>query len=244
MAGRRPLLSRSVNGLSIGGLALLLALASSGCGGRDSKPPAAGVTTPAGVSPKPTEPATTAVARLASVARAGDCSARDKLIDPDTPVSERLCRGILAGLNPVVPPQVKTYGSGAVAKDFDGGHTVLALDDDGRFKFVISFSSPKLPTAPIKNADESMSRVVGAIRRDSCEDLLPFSLGKGKKYCAGSPIRQLHTALDRAYTASPKLLGGDGRYAFYGLKVKPYYFTLVFLASKNGSWFFVTSARA
>src|SRR4051812_6870242 len=101
--------------------------------------------------------------------------------------------------------------------------------------FVIAFSKPDLPTAPLKNADESMSRVVGAIRRDSCEDLLPFSLGKGKKYCAGSPIRQLHTALDRAYTASPKLLGGDGRYAFYGLKVKPYYFTLVFLASKNGS---------
>src|SRR3954469_25497572 len=239
MAGCRPLLSRSVNSISIGGLALVLALAGAGCGGGESKSPAAGVTTPAGVSPKPTEPATTAVARLASAARAGDCSARDKLFDPDTPVSERLCRGILAGLNPVVPPQVKTYGSGVVAKNFDGGQTILALDHDGRFKFVIAFSKPDLPTAPLKNADESMSRVVGAIRRDSCEDLLPFSLGKGKKYCAGTPIRQLHTALDRAYTASPKLLGGDGRYAFYGLKVKPYYFTLVFLASSNGQFFFV-----
>jgi hypothetical protein len=243
MAGRRPLLSRSVNGISIGGLALVLALAVAGCGGGESKSPAAAVTTPAGVTPKPAEPAATAVARLASAARAGDCSTRDELFDPDVPVTERLCRGILAGLNPVVPPQVKTYGSGAVAKDFDGGHTVLALDDDGRFKFVISFSSPKLPTAPIKNADESMSRVVGAIRRDSCEDLLPYSLGKGKKYCAGSPIRQLHAALDRAYTASPKLLGGDGRFVFYGLKVKPDYFTLVFLASTNGQFFFVTSAR-
>ena len=154
---------------------------------------------------------------------------------------------LLPDIEPALPPEVKTYGSGAVVRNADGGSTILALDSDRRFKFVTSFADPDPPTSPLKDADESMSRVIGAIRRDSCPDIttwsLTFSNLRGKRFCGARPIRELHAALDREYTASPTALGGDGTFAFYGLWVKPHYFTLVFLASEKGPYWFVTSVR-
>jgi hypothetical protein len=239
-------------------LLLVMLAALAGCGGddgTDSTPAKASssattaqsptTTTPASVAPKPAERAEEAVARLAKAAQADDCSHPADLFPSDAKVGAGLCHHVLEGLAVALPPEVKTYGSGAVVQNADnGGSTLLALDNDRRFKFLVAFFNPHLPKAPAKNADEVMSRVVGAIRRDSCDDLLEFALGRGQKFCAQKPIRQLHAALDRAYTASPKALGGDGSFAFYGLRVKDDYFTIVFLAAKNGSYYFVTSQRA
>jgi hypothetical protein len=236
-------------------LVLLGAIALAGCGsdGGDktattstpAKPPA---TTPARGTPRPAEPAELAVARLAKARRAGDCSAPAKLFGHPE-ITPKDCKRLLPTINLVLPPDVKTYGSGAVATDTDGGKAILALDSDRRFKYVTSFSPSYLAKAPAKNADEVMSAVVSAIRSGDCHQITTYSLtysngGSGKQFCALEPVRQLHAALNRAYTASPTRLGGDGTFVFYGLKVKPHYFTLLFLASKNGSFYFVTSARA
>jgi hypothetical protein len=205
-------------------------------------------TTPASAGLRPAEPAEKAVARIAKAAQAGDCSAPGELFGAHSGITPKICKRLIPTVSPVVPPEVKTYGSGAVGKSTDGGSFILALDSDRRFKWVTSFGDPRLPKAPLKNADEVMAAVVSAIRRDSCPEITQFSLtysngGSGKKFCALRPVRQLHAALDRAPSASPKPLGGDGTFAFYGLKVKPHYYTLIFFASKNGSYFFVTSMR-
>jgi hypothetical protein len=260
MAGRGPLGSRSVNGISIGGLALLMAVLPLGCGGGDdgksqtggqraatTTAPQRAATTRAHVGPRPAEPAELEVTRLARAAQSGDCSALDEIFPKESGMTPKICRSLLPTIEPALPPQVKTYGSGAVVTNRDGGTSILALDSDRRFKFVTSFSGQG-PKAPVKNADDSMSYIVGAIRRGDCPVINRFSLTfdniRGKKFCATQAIRQLHAALDRDYTASPSALGGDGSFASYGLDVKPHYFTLVFLATENGAYVFVTSARA
>jgi hypothetical protein len=192
---------------------------------------------------RPAEPAELEVARLARAVRSDDCSAPDELFIGPTG-SPRLCHRLLPRIGPKLPPEVKTYGSGAVVTNANGGHSILALDSDRRFKFAVAFTAPHPPRVPVKVADESMAAAVGAIRRDNCDDILKWAYSGVKRFCASPEIRQLHAALDRAYTASPTALGGDGTFAFYGLRVKPHYFTLVFLASPNGSYFFVTSVRA
>jgi hypothetical protein len=233
---------------------LLAAGALSGCGDAGTKGAetndAATSTGPARVKvgPQPAESGEQAVERIAEAVRNGDCSAPKDIFGPSG-VTSAICEELLPKLDPASPPDVKTYGSGAVVKNADGGSTILALDSDRRYKVVTSFGASKMPTVPLKEADAVMGFVVGAIRRDSCDDLLRFALtysngGGGKKFCALRPIRQLHRALDRDYTAAPTALGGDGTFAFYGLEVKPYYFTMLFLAAPNDTYFFVTSVRA
>jgi hypothetical protein len=244
--------------------ALLLAIAAllAGCGGdketndraaetstTPAAPKAPTTTTAASAGLKPAEAPEQAVARIAEAAQAGDCSAPAELFGAHSGITPKICRRLLPTVTPLVPPEVKAYGSGAVGKSTDGGRFILALDRDRRFKWVTSFGEPRLPKAPLKNADEVMAIVVSAIRADNCDDLTKYSLtysngGSGKKFCALKPVRELHSALNRAYTASPKPLGGDGTFAFYGLRVKPHYYTLIFFASSNGSYYFVTSARA
>jgi hypothetical protein len=268
MAWHRALGLCTVNGISIDGRLLIPALLATvaalvgGCGGDDGGGDSGAATTsrstattapapkPALKGPRPAEPAEQAVTRLAKAAAAGDCSAPEKLFGTHSGITPALCKKLLPTVDLAVPPEVKTYGSGAVAGTNDGGSAILALDSDRRFKFVTSFAADlNLPKAPVKNAAATMTAVVGAIRRDSCREIVRYSLtysngGSGNKFCALRPIRDLHTALNRAYSASPKLLGGDRTFAFYGLDVKPHHYTLVFLASKNGSYYFVTSARA
>jgi hypothetical protein len=240
-------------------LCIASALAS-GCGGNDDKAAktapgtsskkAPAVTAPR-TGPRPAESAQEAADRIARAVRSRDCSSPDELFVFDE-VTPALCRQLLPGTNPAPGQSAKAYGSAAIVRRADGGRTILALDSDRRYKFVTTFGPSDFPVIPVKKADEAMAWEVGAIRRGNCDDIVRLALtysngGSGKKFCALKPVRQLHAALNRHYTASPKPLGGDGTFAFYGLSAKPHYYTLVFTAYKTRGWsgyLFVTSIRA
>jgi hypothetical protein len=230
-----------------------------GCGGGDERAKTSAQTAPrkapgataARIGPRPVETAQQAADRIATAIRRRDCSSPDELFAFGE-VTPGVCRTLLAGIAPAPRPNTKAYGSAAMVQRADGGRTILALDRDRRFKFVTTFGPSDFPVVPIGKADEAMSWEIGAIRRDNCPDIVRLALtysngGSGKKFCALKPVRQLHTALERHYTASPKLLGGDGSFAFYGLSAKPHYYTLVFAAYKARGWsgyLFVTSIQA
>jgi hypothetical protein len=240
--------------------AIIACILLAGCGGEDKKtgtadrtapaPTSPAPTKPAQVGPRPAEPAKQAAERVAEAVEKNDCSQPNKLFVFDE-VTRSLCKQLLPGVEPAQPIQIKAYGSGALMQTADGGRAILMLDSDRRYKVVTSFGgSLDIPTVPAQKADEAMSFVVGAIRRDDCGDIVRLSLtysngGSGKKFCALKPVRQLHAALDKHYTASPKPLGGDGNFAFYGLEAKPHYYTLLFIADRTGStYLFVTAAEA
>lgn len=227
-----------------------------GCGDEDKRTATVNTTAPpttathaqkpANTGPRPAETAQQAADRIAKAVRTNDCrSPRDVF---GVGVTTAICRKLLPDIKPAPVPNAKAYGTGAVVKQADGGYTILALDHDRRFKVATSFGgSVRVATQPPQGANDTMQQVVGAIRRDSCDDLryLVLTFGKGglKKFCALRPVRKLHAALNRHFTATPKRLGGDGHFAFYGLADGPRYYTLIFIADKR-TYLFVTSVEA
>jgi hypothetical protein len=229
-------------------LTLVAVLVLAGCGGGGEESSDEGTVRkprPAYGGPKPAETAEDAAARVGKAARADDCrSAGDILYGPG---ATETCRKLLPHLEPAPNPAVKTYGSGAVVQNADGGTTILVLDRDRRFKVGFSFVGPPRAHLPLRVADEAMARTVGAVRRDNCDDIQRYSVRytniDREKSCGRPSLRALHRALDRNYTAEPTRLGGDGAHAFYGLSVEGEYFTLLFLAT-GGGYAFVESYRA
>jgi hypothetical protein len=165
------------------------------------------------------------------------------LFPADVPAAS--CARLLPYLAFPAESDVEAFGSGAVVRRADGGYAILALDGDRRFKAVLTRGAD-VPPAPIAKADEYMAYSVAAIRRDACDEIVTNGLvyPNEKRSCRASAIRHLHAALDRAYTASPKRLGGDGRFAFYGIRVKPHYYTLVFMATSRDTYTLVASVEA
>jgi hypothetical protein len=217
-----------------------------GCGGSSHKTKTtAAPKPPARIWPRPVESAQQAAERIGRADRQRDCSSPRQLMA--VPKGSRiLCGALLRSIDFPPRPNVKTFGSAAIVEQADGGHAILALDSDRRYKIANTFGAPGLPPVPVEMADEWMARTVAAIRRDSCDEIFALSISPtgDKRFCSAPEVRQLHAALDRAYTASPTPLGGDGRFAFYGLRVKPYYYTLIFVADRRDTYAFVTSIRA
>jgi hypothetical protein len=205
---------------------------------------------PSRIGPRPAESPADAANRIAAAVRSGDCSSpADIFTEADTTPAQ--CKSLLTAIEPAAPPEVKTFGSGAVMKGADGGRVILALDRDRRFKVATSFdASFPLEVVPAKKADDVMSYVLAAMRNGDCRTVLQYSLtfsngGSGKQFCNSQQVRQLRNALNKDTGASPAPLGGDGSFAFYGLQAKGSgYYTIMFIATRGGTYAFVTSVRA
>ena len=196
---------------------------------------------------KPVERPELEVARLAKAVSVGDCDHLDSIFR-EGGMTTKICRKLIPAIRPVLPPQVKRFGSGAVVRNADGGRTILTLDRSRRFKYATSFSGGgEPPVVPVEQAVDAMGAVTAALRRDNCEDLVSWSLtykqNTGRKFCASPQVRRLRKALQRDQDAEPRPLGGDGSFAFYALRVKPRgYFTLVFAADRSGTAYLFVEA--
>lgn len=247
----------TVRKISIGCVCALAACTAlmTGCGGGGSDKRAGpsgstgAVESPRIRGPKPAETPEQAVARIAKAAIAGDCDHFRGIFRKEE-MTKELCSKVLPDIEPVLPPEVKAFGSGAVVKNADGGTTILTLDHDRRFKQTFSFAGGGRDAhLPVEKAVDAMGFVTSAMRRDNCDDIVRISLTfrqiTGDKFCATPGVRRLSKAFQRDLDAEPELLGGDGTYAFYGVRVKPHrYFTLVFVAHPSGTYLFVAGDEA
>jgi hypothetical protein len=231
--------------------ALVAAALVAGCGGGDGEKASGGADAPPKQAlpgaPRAAESPKQAGARLADAVRSGDCGSPEKLFLAADAISEDLCQKLLPALAPADPLSFNVYGTGAVMRNAKGGDTILALDKSGRFKFVTTFG-PGQPEVPPKYAAQAMEDAVTALRNDNCEALVAISLtyngAEGEKFCALGPVRELRGSLSSDFQAEPKLLGGNGMFAFAGIATKRGYFTLLFASNRGDTYLFVTSARA
>jgi hypothetical protein len=138
------------------------------------------------------------------------------------------------------PTGVAQYGDGGVIEYKLGEgtmSTLLVRDSDGLFH--ITYLDPRVPepTVGTKLApqfDDVANSAVDALRDGDCEAFVKVAFvefGPGSadsqqvcKYVSGF---QMAKVLQKAPDAEPKLMGGNGTFAFYGLSLPGSFWTLI-----------------
>ena len=147
---------------------------------------------------------------------------------------------------------VSSYGSAAVGEIGSPTRTVfavLALDRDGRFKFLtlLEPAGPPLSDTQAKNVVEHGTE---ALRRDDCaafhQSFLLFDREQTpSEVCSLGGVRVLRRLLRRDRSASFHRFGGNGFIALYGIGIESdEFFTVVLVSAEQGYlWASVAQAR-
>jgi hypothetical protein len=142
------------------------------------------------------------------------------------------------------------YGSGGVIRI--GGDITLGvvLDRTRHYRLAWIQAGTPLTGGPSARSDQVARTVVDAIRKSDCVRLrrvagLLDAHWSAAEFCLRPELRLVTKALARDPAATPRRLGGDEAFAFYGLSVKPHrYFTIVLLAQRPGDYKFVDAYPA
>lgn len=142
-------------------------------------------------------------------------------------------------------PEAKVYGTGAVVDGYihsatsadNWGEGVFVLDKDRKFHLVFVEQGSFIQsthTLFMKEFDTSFRIGIHALRTGNCDEFMRVAhltqgIGAGKRadVCARVTGSSLHKLLAAEPRAVAKRLGGTSDYAFYGIKFKSGYYTVV-----------------
>jgi hypothetical protein len=187
--------------------------------------------------PKPRETIGEAVKRISATISSHDCDQINRL----TALSRQYdaCSG-LQGLAPVPVTGSASYGDGGGVIEYGSGsalrNAILIVDSDGLYHLPLVDpynTEPSVGTKFASQFDAAARDAVKALRDGDCDAFKRVALarfGPGSTpeltctYLAQSPLTQL---VVRYPQSEPKLLGGNGDYAFYSVSSPEANFTMV-----------------
>jgi hypothetical protein len=226
----------------------LIVLALAGCGPETGDRPVPQVkpNEPRVGPPPAKETLAEAQERIAAAVSAKDCAGIFELVPTSRPsaASPERCEfnKRLAGLDVVAAEEYKDQ---AAVIDYDNGPAyatiVLIRDDDGLYHLaILDFTVDEPATEGELNAEafnESAVKAVEAVRDRDCDAYLAildrhFGLGSAPEPEICPKLERESNTFANAIAsdtlAEPKLIGGNGTWAFYGLSTAFGYYLLVF----------------
>lgn len=229
-------------------LCLLFAAAIAGCGGSSSHPRAV----PRRVNgvPRPAEPLSAALTRIAHTARTPTCPGVSEVVHSMYgPLGAAGCRSVVAELGGFEQARGKAYGTGAIANftTAEGQHRemALAVDSDGRWKvlFVDEGAPSPLGTRSSPLFSLNVRAVLRALGSGDCDTFLRLAsrsiglaVGADAAVCRRVSDLTFRRELVENSAARPTPLGGNANLAFYALSTAPgRYYTLVMAQQRPGT---------
>jgi hypothetical protein len=210
--------------------------------------------------PKPADSVPQVITRMKAALRAPGCNAQLKALfySGYGAIPQSGCDYLRKQLGKFQDVQGKAYGSGAIVDGYIGDSTdnyaeaIFVLDKDRKYHLVFveegSFQ-PTTETLFMSQFDTSFRTGIHALRTGNCDEFmtvahLTLGIGGGKKadVCARIPASPLHKLLAAEPRAVTKRLGGSSSYAFYGVKFKHAYYTVV-MAQQAPSIYIPKSAQ-
>ncbi len=197
--------------------------------------------------PKPAETASQLVARVKAALAAPGCNAALKglFYSGFGSIPQAGCDYVRKQFGKFEDPEAKVFGTGALVDGYidspgsedNYAEGVFVLDKDRKFHLVFVEEGSFIQsthTLFMKEFDTSFRIGIHALRTGSCDEFLTVShtklgIGAGAKadVCSRVSGSSLHKLLAAEPRAVSKRFGGTSGYAFYGIKFKSGFYTVV-----------------
>ena len=178
--------------------------------------------------------------RIKKTASSKDCDTVNELNPISRPAmsTDERCKFLQSALDD--PVNAAQYEDGGVIEYKVGDATINALmvrDSDGLFH--VTYLDPRVPESTIGTKlapqfDQVANDAVDALRKGDCEAFtkvafVEFGAGAGdhERVCAYVSNVPLAKLLQKDPNAKPKLMGGNGTFAFYGLSLPGAFWTMI-----------------